>query len=177
MTGLLRSRPTSWKIFLPHNSLIICFVIPEPARYMFSALLLSHKSKDLLFLMAPDFFSSTCNCRSGGYRTISILPLPAFLSSSFFPTARDFFPSFCPLCLLGICVFLHLIRIYHAFSNLHRSFSSFPSAFFFFPAHSIPLSYLLLPRNTCWQDSGADSMSGHRRKFKLKMMHITSPKR
>lgn len=131
MTGLLRSRPTSWKIFLPHNSLIICFVIPEPARYMFSALLLSHKSKDLLFLMAPDFFSSTCNCRSGGYRTISILPLPAFLSSSFFPTARDFFPSFCPLCLLGICVFLHLIRIYHAFSNLHRSFSPFPSAFSF----------------------------------------------
>lgn len=78
---------------------------------MFSALLLSHENKDLLFLMAPDFFSSTCNCRSAGYRTISILPLLAFLSSSFFPAARDFFPSFCPLCLLGICVFTSFVSI------------------------------------------------------------------
>lgn len=81
--------PTQFSYYLP------C----DPGRCMFSALLPSQERKDLLlFLMASDFFSSSGNCKSGGYRTSqyflhSLSSLSLFFSQ--LGTSPPFTLSFC----------------------------------------------------------------------------------
>lgn len=112
---------------------------------MFSALLPSQERKDLLlFLMASDFFGSSGNCKSGGYRTSQYFLHSLSSLSLFFSPARDFFPSFYPLLLLGVSVSLILITILQSTIFIFTS-SYFPSAFCSFPGHFIPLSQLFLP--------------------------------